>query len=510
MTPKPGVGVKLPQLPRTIPAPSEPMAVAREIVQTLYLTPHGPSLRYHRGLPHIWDGTCWPEIAARDVRSAAYHLLENAEYIHPKRGREPWAPTRRKLDDVMDALQAVTLVETRLEPPLWLDRAPAPTPANEIVSMQNGLLHVPTRTLLPHTSRFFVHHSLPFGFLRDTPAPRGWLALMSQLWPDDESSVSGLQEAMGYLLAGGTNLQKIFLMVGPKRAGKGTIARVLTGLLGAHNVAAPTLSSLATNFGLSPLIGKPLAVVADARLSPRTESHVVVERLLSMSGEDSLTVDRKYRDPWTGRLPTRFLILTNELPRLTDSSGALPSRFVVFVLTKSFYGSENPRLTEELIAEAPSIFMWALTGLDRLLERGHFEQAPASREALQRLDDLASPIGAFLRDQCVVSATARAAADDVWNAWRSWCELENRYPGSRALFGRDLHSAVPTIHRVRARSGEERRYDYAGIGLTASAMGSDREPGPPGPIDGGGPGGPRSSGLRVSHDVDPEVTDGRF
>jgi putative DNA primase/helicase len=55
----------------------------------------------------------------------------------------------------------------------------------------------------------------------------------------------------------------------------------------------------------------------------------VVERLLSITGEDTLTIDRKYREPWTGRLPTRFMILTNELPRFSDSSGALASRFVV-------------------------------------------------------------------------------------------------------------------------------------------------------------------------------------
>ena len=99
---------------------------------------------------------------------------------------------------------------------------------------------------------------------------------------------------------------------------------------------------------------------------------MVVERFLSVSGEDSLTIDRKYREPWTDRLPTRFVVLTNELPRLTDSSGALASRFIVFVLRRSFYGSENPKLTDELLSEAPAILNWALEGLDRLNERGHF------------------------------------------------------------------------------------------------------------------------------------------
>jgi hypothetical protein len=56
------------------------MAVARTIVNALYMTPDGPQLRYHRGLPHKWDGRCWPEIAIRDVRSAAYYYLEDAGY----------------------------------------------------------------------------------------------------------------------------------------------------------------------------------------------------------------------------------------------------------------------------------------------------------------------------------------------------------------------------------------------------------------------------------------------
>jgi putative DNA primase/helicase len=74
---------------------------------------------------------------------------------------------------------------------------------------------------------------------------------------------------------------------------------------------------------------------------------------LSISGEDSLTVDRKYKEPWTGRLPTRFLVMTNELPRLSHASGALASRFILLVLTRSFYGHEHPKLTAELLAEAP-------------------------------------------------------------------------------------------------------------------------------------------------------------
>ena len=398
-----------------LPPPSQPMAVARKLVAALYSVADGLALREHRGDLFHWNGQCWPEMRKQDVRAAAYRFLEHAHYVDPKEGVKPFAPSRRKIDDVIDALRAVVLLDSSADVPTWTDGRFAP-PAREMISMANGLLHVPTRTLTPHTPLFFSHHALPFAFDPNAPDPHRWLLFLRDLWDGDESSIEVLQEVMGCIIGGDTRLQKIFLLVGPKRGGKGTIGRVLTGLLGSHNVAAPTLASLSTNFGLAPLIGKPLALVSDARLSTRADSKVVVERLLSVSGEDSLTIDRKYRDPWTGRLPTRFLIMTNELPRLSDASGALASRFILLVLTKSFYGAENPQLTDELLAEAPSILNWALAGLDRLNQRGYFVSPPSGAEVIRQLEDLSSPISAFIRDRCIVARDVHVEVDALWTA----------------------------------------------------------------------------------------------
>ena len=375
---------------RTVPAPAAPMPVARELVKDLYTESVGLVLRYHRGDFYRYEGKCWPEMDRDSLRADAYRWLEDAVYEKEVKGdivQEGWNPTRNKIDNVIDALRAVVMLPDG-EPPLWSD-GDGP-PADEMISMSNGLLHVPTRELHEHTPDYFTHHALPFAFEPGAADPGNWLAFLDQLWPGDAAAVSALQEVFGYILGGDTRQQKIFLLVGPRRGGKGTIGRVLTGLLGRHNVAAPTMASLSTNFGLQPLIGCPLGLISDARLSGRGDGSVVVERLLSVSGEDSITIDRKFRDPWTGRLPTRFVILTNELPRLTDSSGALASRFIVFVLTQSFLNKEDPGLTERLLAEAPGIFNWALRGLDRMNERGYFELPQSGKDAVQQLEDLSS------------------------------------------------------------------------------------------------------------------------
>ena len=160
------------------------------------------------------------------------------------------------------------------------------------------------------------------------------------------------------------------------------------------------------------------------------------------------------------------MILTNELPRFSDSSGALASRFVVSTLRVSFLGREDPNLTDELVEEAPSIINWALEGLDRLRHRGYFVVPASAREAVRDLEDLASPIGAFLRDLCVVDPAYEVGKDALWEAWKVWCVEEGRSrPGTKAVFARDLHAAVPGLRSVRPRAGEQRWHLWRGLKL---------------------------------------------
>lgn len=254
------------------------------------------------------------------------------------------------------------------------------------------MLHLPPRELLAHTPEFFTLNALPFGYDPTAPEPVEWIKFLKQLWPDDQSAIDTLQEMFGLLLTGDTQHQKAFLLVGPPRSGRGTIARILQQLLGLANCCSPTLNSFGTDFGLWPLIGKRLAVIPDARIGSKTDQSVVVERILSITGEDTLTIDRKNQAHWTGKLEARLVMLTNELPRLLDASGALASRFIILMFTKSFYGKEDHGLTDRLTGELPGILNWSIAGWDRLQERGRFVSPKSSDEATTDLENLGSPI----------------------------------------------------------------------------------------------------------------------
>ena len=420
-------------------------------------------LRHHRGSFFEWNGCAWPEADEAMLRARLYAFLDNCQSKDAKGGLHPVKPNNRRVSEIIDALRATAQLDASIAPPVWLDGAEGP-PAHEIIACANGLLHLSSLTLLPHTPAFFTHNALDFAYDPKASEPRRWLGFLDQLWPSDAEAINTLQEAFGYCLTTDTRQQKAFAVIGPKRSGKGTVGRVLTHLVGAHNCVAPTLAGLSMNFGLAPLINKHVAIISDARLSGRADQHTIAERLLSITGEDGITIDRKYASSWTGQLQTRFLILSNELFRLTDASGALISRFILLVLTESFYGREDQGLTTKLLTELPGILNWAIAGRDRLVKRGHFNQPASAREAIQELEDLASPISAFLRERCETGPAFSVAVDVLFEFWRTWCEEQGRdHPGTKQSFGRDLRAALPGLTMMQAAAGTVRTRVYQGL-----------------------------------------------
>jgi putative DNA primase/helicase len=441
----------------TLPPPQKPMAVARLFVNELL------TLRHWHGGWWRWKTSHWCAVEDRSVRSALYEYTEAAHYMaNDKPMLVPWAPTRRKIGDLFEALAAICILADDTEQPTWLDGRTS----GVIVATANGLLDVERRRLLPHTPTFFNLTSVPFAYDPRAPQPRRWLEFLHEIWPDEPAAIDMLGEWFGYVISGRLDLHKILLMVGPTRGGKGVIARILTSLLGKANVAGPTLSSLGGEFGLAPLIGKSLAVISDARFVGKN-SGIVVERLLSISGEDFLTVNIKYKEQWTGKLPCRLHVISNELPKLGDASTAIVGRIVLLLLTRSWLGREDHGLELDLRAELPGVLNWALTGLERLTvtNGNRFTPLASADEAIIAMRDLASPVGAFVRERCRLGRDGEVPVDDLYAAYKAWADEAGHLKSSKHVFGRDLRAAVPSIYKTRPRDSGSRVLVYRGICL---------------------------------------------
>ncbi len=451
-----------------LPPPSQPMQVAREFVTQFCTRDGGKTLLHWRGGWWGWRNSHWREVDNKWVRSLLYRLTENATYLDPKKGEIlDWAPNRKKIGDLLDALAAVVFFPEEHDQPCWLDQRAS----GVIVAVENGLLDVERRRLLPHTPWFFNQTSVPFKYDAGAPEPAEWITFLQKLWPREPEAIAVVGEWFGYVISGRLDLHKILMTVGPTRGGKGAIARVLTALIGRKNIVGPTLSSLGGEFGLQPLIGKPLAIISDARFSGKNPG-IMVERLLTISGEDTLTVNRKCKEMWTGKLPTRLYIISNELPKLGDASAAVVGRVVLLTLSESWLGREDIELEARLHGELPGILNWSLAGLERLTLNANFTRVPSSEEAVDLMRDLASPVAAFVRQECEFVDGNEISVDDLYAAFKVWAEDNEQDKLSQALFGRNLKAAFPAIRKIRTREGGERRSVYRGIALAAAAVGA--------------------------------------
>jgi putative DNA primase/helicase len=151
---------------------------------------------------------------------------------------------------------------------------------------------------------------------------------------------------------------------------------------------------------------------------------------------------------------------------LEPIGGKLASRFIVLLLTRSFFGREDQTLTGKLLTELPGVLNWAIAGWRRLTERGYFVQPGSALDAVQQLEDLGSPTRAFLRERCEIGPFHTVGIDELYTAWCEWCTEQGQdHPGTKQTLGRNLLAVIPGLRPIRPRDGTNRWRGYQGVGL---------------------------------------------
>lgn len=447
----------------TLSPPGQPVQVARELVKRMPASDGVPHWSWWRSDFYRWAGAHWEITEEPVIGKWLYRQTADATYLVPKKTKEgekaefdatPWAPTRKKIGDLAHALGVSELQRDGDE--------------DKVIATANGVVDLATRSLKPHTPALFNLFSLPFDYDPEATAP-AWQEFLESVLPDDRQAQDFLGEWFGYVLSGRTDQHKIAALIGKKRSGKGTIARVLGALVGKSNVAGLNLGTLSGTFGLEPFVGAALAVASDVRWKSRTIGDAV-QILLEISGEDSQTVARKNKTAWKGSLGVRFMLMSNDTPTFSDRSGALVDRMIYVSFRQSFYGREDIGLTDKLTSELPGIFNWALDGLARLHGRGRFTQPESGLHEQEATRRLADPVGAFLEDWCTLSDDAEIGLDHLYLKFRNWCESEGRDRDSttKEIFSRDLRNKAEAVTSRRTR--ENGKFVTVLTGIECSAL----------------------------------------
>jgi putative DNA primase/helicase len=441
------------------PGANTPFTCAQKYVSDFHLHEGIKTLAYWREDFLEWQAANnrYNYIEDMALRKRLYEVFDKAK-VQAESEIQPWTPTKDKLNRVIDALQAEAHVSGDFDARTFLDSG---RPCGDIISFRNGNYNLLTKELSEPTPNLFTNISLPFDYEPNAPTPRRWLKFLDELWGKDEDSKKALQDWFGYVLSGRVNLHKAFMIIGPPRSGKSTIAHVLQQLVGEANSVAPTLTSMTGDFGLSGWLGKSLAIVGDARFTPKQTAEVT-EYLLRISAGDPVEVQRKFKTSLSVVLPTRIMIVSNEFPNIVESSGALVSRFVFLETKRGFTNMEDTELGQKLEDELPGIMAWSLQGLERVTERGHFTTVRSMSRSLEEMEELSSPVKAFMRARCRKAMGSLVSKQEMFDAYREWCSSEGRnWTETQAVFGRNLKAAYPNLASVQRKG----KWHYSGVEL---------------------------------------------
>jgi putative DNA primase/helicase len=326
------------------------------------------------------------------------------------------------------------------------------------VLVRNGVLDVETGQVTLNTPLWFslARIEAHYDHGADPYAEGDWLRMLRDQWGDDPGAITCLQEWCGYVLSGRTDLQKWMLIIGPSGSGKSIIADVLGTLLGVVN--ATKLDTLNSQFGLQALYetGATLALMSDIRFGAR-DSSTAVGNLLAVTGEDEVTIERKYKTAVSARLPVRFHGSANELPRWSDNSSALQRRALILETSRGFRGTDDddPGLKRRIVTgELGQVLRWAVEGLALLnASGGRFTRSSGADELDAQLSELSSPVRTFVNECCELgSADDFVDLKPLYTVWQGWAETNNT---GRGMSQNKFRAALKALYLDPVKPGQK-------------------------------------------------------
>jgi putative DNA primase/helicase len=414
----------------------------------------------------FWQGQWWrwngKFYAAEDealIRAQVYAFLDGA-MKWTQQGQVRFQPQPRHVNDVLDCLRTGLALGAEYQPPMWLDTR---EPATDVVVFGNRAVNVVTGEPRELSPKLWVQSGLEFDWEPDAPC-RVWLRFLDEVFPGDVAAQEFVEEWLGYCMTDETKFQKGALLIGEKRSGKGTICHVLERLVGSESYVGLSFNAwTAGENSREVLIGKRVGVFSDVRFKPGKWygqnydpggiSHVSAELLLNIIGEDTVSIGRKWKGAWRGRLRIKMMLISNEVPNLNDSSQVLPSRFVKLRFSESFFGREDVNLRSKLDAELPGIAARCVRAYQRLCKRGKFVQAQSAEVLEQDVLATSDPFTAMAMECFVPDAEGSVVKTLAYMRFEAWCQERGRHDLNRSVGNKDFGG------RLRAVEGFERITD---------------------------------------------------
>lgn len=250
------------------------------------------------------------------------------------------------------------------------------------INLLNGRLNVRTGELLEWNPKIVEFTQIPVEY--NPSAKCGILdRTIRKVFKGDNEVIDLFDEMVGYILIKNARYRKGFLFYGGGSNGKSTILNLLKTFIGEDNLSTVELGELSDTFLTAELENK-LANIGDDIDAKEIVDTGTIKKLFS--GE-SMTVQRKYQQPFIMKNFSKMIFSCNQLPRILDKSQGMYSRLVLVPFLAEFKSTDDdfdPFIEEKLTTpEALShLLNRGLKGLLRLLSNNRFTEPELALNAL--------------------------------------------------------------------------------------------------------------------------------
>jgi putative DNA primase/helicase len=345
-----------------------------------------------------YEGGIWPTVSETSVKAKISNVIETAK----PEGIKPTA-------SILASVTELTRIKLFVPDERW-------DADSGILVCKNGALHISTGELAKHQPGHYATSAVPYEY--DPGArPAIWHYFLRNTVP---AAANFLQEFAGYALTTEMTHELAVWLFGPPGSGKSTFIAGLAAMLG-HRAGILGLADLErSRFTLADLPGKTLVVASE-----QPSSYLASTNTLNaiISGEP-IQVERKYRDPFTVKPRAKVCWAMNELPRVADANSGLFRRVKVVAFPALAEDERDPKIKHAIEQEGAGILNWALEGLWRLKERGHFEVPTGVEDATKQFRENNDVPALFIEDRCIQGADLKVQASQLYTEYKEWC-LEN-------------------------------------------------------------------------------------
>jgi putative DNA primase/helicase len=324
-----------------------------------------------------------------------------------------------------------------------------------LFNVQNGTIDLRTGTLRPHDPADLVTFISPVTYDPAATCPV-WEHFLSEVFAGDQDMVAFIQRAVGWSLTGVVKERALFFLYGDTgKNGKTTMVEAIMKIVGNYGescygygrkVGAETFMksrNMEDNQRKAATLAGPRFVCT----SEVDEEHRLNEQLIKdITGGDTIEGRRLYQEAFTFKPQFKPWMYGNHKPEIRGTDDAIWSRVRLVPFEVSFRGREDLDLPIKLEAELSGILNWALRGC--LSWQAIGLQPPAKvQAATDAYREEMDVFGPFIRECCVIHRLAEVRANDLWTAYRSWCEENGLKEQTQTKFGKYLNAKGTSVER---------------------------------------------------------------